>query len=187
MVSREKTGRSGLLKMQSRRAEIRHQRTNAVCPPPHKIRSHHGGVSCTRRRMPKRERCTFLLHLFSLAALNSFMNSRGTTLPPDFKVGEGSRKGGGRVINLRTSGAEIYDGLFRYLEYLAVGGVESRDVWRGSSSSSHLHLRYQVPKNSLATKHNHEPQTKLADNLYRIILYAKLKTCIEPQLPVHPL
>ena len=43
--------------------------------------------------MAKRERCTFLLHLFSLAAVNSFMHSRGTTLPPDFKVGEGSRKG----------------------------------------------------------------------------------------------
>ena len=43
--------------------------------------------------MAKREQCTFLLNLFSLAALNSFMHSRGTTLPPDFKVGEGSRKG----------------------------------------------------------------------------------------------
>ena len=91
---------------ESRRSEIRHQRSvqnrflrggaprrgpfGAVCPPPHKIRSHHGGVSCTRRRMAKRERCTFLLHLFSLAAVNSFMHSRGTTLPPDFKVGRPS-------------------------------------------------------------------------------------------------
>ena len=46
-------------------------------------------------------------------------------------MGEGREGRGGRVINLRISGAEIYDGLFRYLEYLAgrgVGGDESRDV-----------------------------------------------------------
>ena len=98
-------------KMQSRRAEIRHQRFvyskkhatpfvpgRAVCPPPHKIRSHHGGVSCTRRRMAKRERCTFLLHFFSNEAVNSFPSKRGTTLPPDFKVGRPSQ---GRIIKRR--------------------------------------------------------------------------------------
>ena len=70
----------------------------AVCPPPHKIRSHHGGVSCTRRRMAKRERCTFLLHFFSIEAVNSFPSTRGTTLPPDFKVGRPSQ---GRIIKRR--------------------------------------------------------------------------------------
>ena len=87
-------------KMQSRRAEIRHQRFvyskkhetrfvpgRAVCPPPHKIRSHHGGVSCTRRRMAKRERCTFLLHFFSNEAVNSFPSTRGTTLRPTSRWG----------------------------------------------------------------------------------------------------
>ena len=118
-------------KMQSRRAEIRHQRFvyskkhetrfvpgRAVCPPPHKIRSHHGGVSCTRRRMAKRERCTFLLHFFSIEAVNSFPSTRGTTLPPEvlpfrwvlpFRptsrwergVGRGWRPSQGRIIKRR--------------------------------------------------------------------------------------
>ena len=110
-------------KMQSRRAEIRHQRFvyskkhetrfvpgRAVCPPPHKIRSHHGGVSCTRRRMAKRERCTFLLHFFSNEAVNSFPSKRGTTLPPDFKVGRPSRRpqdtGKNVIVTLKISAVE---------------------------------------------------------------------------------
>jgi hypothetical protein len=80
--------------------------------------------------MAKREQCTFLLNLFSNEAVNSFPQ---TEVLPSARLqgGRGEGRGGGRVINLRTSGAEIYDGLFRYLEYLAgrgVGGDESRDV-----------------------------------------------------------
>ena len=86
MVSREKTAFGKKCNLDGRRFVINGLCTvkntkrcvpgRAVCPPPHKIRSHHGGVSCTRRRMAKRERCTFLLHAMFSPIVPSFFHEK---------------------------------------------------------------------------------------------------------------